>query len=249
MNLPTDGVTDPDGGGGAQDPSKGGEGGDKPDPNDITKHPNYQDHIAEERIRISKELDAKIKGRILNTEAKVPSFAELKRLVELGRRYDKLSQDNDNDDVNDPDDNDKKKKKQKNSPDIEQILKEKDEALKLADERTSKYKESILKQTISTYYLECGGIPNTDEMKAQDMAVNQLLATGMFEVDDSFNVGTAGNVDIKQTISLWLKNNHIFLGKNKVGAPSNFPDERKNTPGGTLGNNAVVDTISSFLND
>lgn len=215
------------------------------DANDITKHPEYANFVAKIKTETTKDLEKNVIARILQKEAKVKTFAELQKYVKLGKEAENIINPNLDqiDNIDDIDKIDQKDKTQKQTIDIKSILKEKEAAINKANEEREKYKNSILSNSIRLVYKELGGVPNTEEMKAEDIAIKELINSGMFEVNDEFEVKTTSGVDIKQSVEIWLKQNHIFQNKKTIQSPSVIPENSNNV---YANNNPVISSIAKF---
>jgi hypothetical protein len=80
---------------------------------------------------------------------------------------------------------------------------------KLNQER-SVYRQKVMSDSLKNIYLESGGIPNKDEVKAADQAVKLLLMSEEFDVDESYNLVCKNGLPITQKMELWLKQNPHF---------------------------------------
>jgi hypothetical protein len=206
------------------------------DDNDITKHPEFENYIARTKTETIRQMERNIKARILQKEAKVKSFDELQKYIKLGKEAESIALDNTDNQNTDKD---------KIPIDIKSIIAEKEKAIETANQEKQKYKDSVLRNKLVVSYIEAGGIPNDkndDGLKAQDIAVSQLMNTDMFEVDDDFNVSTKAGIDVSKSVELWLKQNHIFKKGEQLKTPSATPVKSN----GDNIQNIVAESISKF---
>lgn len=210
---------------------------------DITKHPSYEETISKVKMDAIREQERQIKARILQKEAKVKSFDELQKYVRLGKEAESIATKNKKDQSTD----NQESNKNDLTIDIKSIIAEKEEALNKANQERETYKNRVLQNSLQLAYLESGGIPNDpkdDGLKAQDIAISQLMNSDMFEVDEDFNVTTKAGIDIKKSVELWLKQNHIFKKSDAIQTPSALPNKSNS---GTLTSNMVTDSINKFF--